>query len=187
MAAVKGASAKHVRGRRAPGPVLYTQLRKAAFLNQIDQFSEAYGGDCNLVTCCCGLLDKGCSSCRKPGVAEQMPNGGMGIGDGCDGQTLSPKLRKISARLALISSAEGAAPYLARTARPVLKGTRGNAVRVRARGRVREPHEHKRLGKRQARWRDVSGPLQDSLEVRSTWPLSSLFLSNVAIWRLQRK
>src|SRR5258708_4249812 len=55
-------------------------------------------------------------------VVEQVPKRRVGIGNASDHQECSPKFWNISARLASISSADGACPYLANMPRPVLKG-----------------------------------------------------------------
>src|ERR1700721_1721702 len=104
-----------------------------------------------------------------------MPKRVVGIGNPSDHQKCSPKFWNISARLASISSADGACPYLANMPRPVLNGTPPIiGLRARTRDHVQEPRKHNRREKRHACWPGPSGPLQASLEVQSSWPISFL-------------
>ena len=72
--------------------------------------------------CHSGFIQERSRANGQPLIVEQAPQGGMSVSTGRNHHKSRAKPRKISARFASISSAEGAGPYLANIPRPVSKG-----------------------------------------------------------------
>jgi len=94
---------------------IVSRLGKAILLDQIHQLNQGDGGDGYFLSCKGGPVDEGSGVKREAGVAENVPDGRVRIGNPGNPQNSSPKSWNISARFWSISSADGPGPRLEQT------------------------------------------------------------------------